>query len=356
MTSFSVMTWNVENLFPPGFPISPNNPVTQQAFDEKLAYLEQRIREVQPDVLALQEIGGTALADQTSFTALAGRLADLFPHRALSAHPDSRPNGGGIRVGFLSRLPILATDEVVAFAPGELSQVPNFATNPPRPPVVRLSRGGLSIDVQTENGLRVHLVTAHLKSKLITYPPLPGRRDSRFDTDDEDERARGTGLALLRRTAEAVALRVHLNQVMQAADAPHVIVLGDLNDEPLAATTQLLLGPVDSDITRRDQRDPVRLYNLCDALPLRGSATKVFLAPEQRFTRMYEGRGELIDHILASRGLLGTPEQNRQDVWTVTDVQSLVDSIQGQSIGNNPTTRVAESHPDHAPVFARFEL
>lgn len=356
MTSFSVMTWNVENLFPPGFPISPNNPVEQQAFNVKLDYLEQRIREVRPDILALQEIGGAGLADQTSFNALADRLQDLLPHRALSAHPDSRPNGGGIRVGFLSRRPILATDEVVAFAPGELSQVPNFATNPPRPPVVSLSRGALWIEVETANGLRVHLVNAHLKSKLITYPPLPGGNNSRFDTNDEDERARGTGLALLRRTAEVVALRAHLNQVMQAANAPHVILLGDLNDEPLAATTQLLLGPVDSDVTRADQRDPVRLYNLCDALPLRGSATKTFLAPVQRFTRLYEGRGELIDHILVSRGLLGTPEQNRQGVWTVTEVQSLVDSIQGQSIGNNPAARVAESHPDHAPVFARFDL
>jgi endonuclease/exonuclease/phosphatase family metal-dependent hydrolase len=356
MTAFSVMTWNVENLFPPGFPISSTRAVTEEAYQAKLDYLDERIRAIQPDVLALQEIGSTSPDDTTSFTELGDRLQDLFPHRALSTHPDSRPGGGGIRVGFLSRLPIVATDEVVAFAPGELSQVPNFATDPPRPPVVSLSRGALSIDVEPADGIRVRLVTAHLKSKLITYPPAPNRNQPRFDTDDEDERARGTGLALLRRTAEVVAIRAHLNRAMQADSAPHVILLGDLNDEPSAATTQLLLGPIDSDVTSADRRDPVRLYNLCDEVPLRGSATKGFLAPGQRFSRLFEGRGELIDHILVSRGLLGTREQNRQDQWAVTEVQSLVDSIQGQSIGNNPAERVDESHPDHAPIVARFDL
>ena len=85
----------------------------------------------------------------------------------------------------------------------------------------------------------------------------------------------------------------------------------------------------------------------------------MFLAPdhpEQRFTRLFEGRGELIDHILVSRELLGTPEQNRRDQWAVTEVQSFIDSIQGQSIGNNPAERVGKSHPDHAPVVARLVL
>ncbi|MCC7368555.1 MAG: endonuclease/exonuclease/phosphatase family protein [Chloroflexi bacterium] len=355
-TPLTVMTWNVENLFPPGYPISPSRQVTAEAFDAKLMYLTEQIRAVQPDVVALQELGGASDADDSAFMALAGRLADILPQPALSAHPDSRPTGGGIRVGFLSRLPILATAEVVDFAPGELAAVPGFGSAQPSR---RLSRGALCIEVEPAPGLRVHLISAHLKSKLITYPPAPGGHQARFDTNDEDERARGTGLALLRRTAEAVALRVHVNAVLQAADAPQVVLLGDLNDEPLAATTQLLLGPADSDVTSPDRRDGVRLYNLCDTIPLKGSRptdVKEFLAPDRRYSRLYEGRGELIDHILVSRGLLGTPEQNRQGQWAVTEVTSLVESIQGESVGNNPTTRVDESHPDHAPIVARFAL
>jgi hypothetical protein len=49
-------------------------------------------------------------------------------------------------------------------------------------------------------------------------------------------------------------------------------VLGDLNDEPLAATTQLLLGPPGSEIgtagfDRADLGDGQRLWNLGPPIP-----------------------------------------------------------------------------------------
>src|SRR5712692_3914716 len=238
-TPFSVMTWNVENLFPPGYAISPTKVITDAEYQAKLDYLEQRIREIRPDVLALQEIGGRSLDDRQSFDDLGDRLNDLLPHRALSTHPDQRPGGGGIRVGFLSRLPIVESDEVVDFAEGELAEVPNWA---PSEPTRRMGRGALRIDVEPAPGTRVRLVATHLKSKLVTSPPIHGHQP-RFDTNDENERARGAGLALMRRTAESVTVRSYLNGLMGPDEQAHVILLGDLNDEPHAATTQLLLGP-----------------------------------------------------------------------------------------------------------------
>jgi hypothetical protein len=77
-----------------------------------------------------------------------------------------------------------------------------------------------------------------------------------------------------------------------------VVVLGDLNDEPTAATTQILLGPPGSEIgtpgfERADQGDGSRLWNLAPLIPA-----------ERRFSRMFRGRGELIDHILVSHELV----------------------------------------------------
>jgi hypothetical protein len=51
-----------------------------------------------------------------------------------------------------------------------------------------------------------------------------------------------------------------------------VVVLGDLNDEPEAATTQLLQGPPGSEIgtagyDRPDQGDGQRLWNLAARIP-----------------------------------------------------------------------------------------
>src|SRR5918993_1658676 len=57
--------------------------------------------------------------------------------------------------------------EIIDFAPGELARVPDYA---PSPELTRLSRGAVSIEVEPTAGVRVRIVTTHLKSKLISYP------------------------------------------------------------------------------------------------------------------------------------------------------------------------------------------
>ena len=115
-------------------------------------------------------------------------------------------------------------------------------------------------------------------------------------------------------------------------------MLGDLNDEPTAATTQILLGPRGSEIgtpgfERPDQGDGARLWNLAPMLP-----------EERRFSRVFRGRGELIDHLLVSHALVHPVEQ--------------VDTGPGEppSITEDPTARRDEPASGHLPVVTRFRL
>jgi endonuclease/exonuclease/phosphatase family metal-dependent hydrolase len=346
----TVMTWNVENLFPPGHQISAKKKVQQADYDEKLAYLAHIIAEVvKPDVVALQEIGGAGADDTKSFDDLQSKLLPDYRFGALSGNPDQR----GIRVGFLSKVPILEQHNLSDFASGELSWVPNWY---PRPPIVRMGRGALRIQVHTQSGVPVRLITLHLKSKLVSYPT--SSEWPRFNPRDEDERARGTGLALLRRTAEAVTVRTYLNDLMQSDEATHTIVLGDLNDEPRAATSQIILGPSDADASSGDQGDKVRLYNLVDSIPLKGDESNDhrFLPAEERFLRIYKGRFEMLDQILVSKNLLGQNSEIKDGQWKVQEVKSLVASITKETVSDNPVARVGKHRPDHAPVYARFAL
>jgi hypothetical protein len=143
----------------------------------------------------------------------------------------------------------------------------------------------------------VELVVCHLKSKLLRFPSPPGHPSGGFSTRDEGVRAlRRLRAGAARRRSDHV--RAHVTERLDGHGQQRaLIVMGDLNDEPLAATTQILLGPPGSEIDtpgfdRPDQGDGQRLWNLAARIPA-----------ERRFTRRFEDRGELIDHLLVSHAL-----------------------------------------------------
>jgi endonuclease/exonuclease/phosphatase family metal-dependent hydrolase len=310
MVECTVMTWNVENFFPSG---TPSGPPTKAVYTRKLQRLAATISAVNPDVLAMQEVGGPQpLAD------LQAALEGKYPNSAISLHPDGR----GIRVALLARRALTDVRQLHDFTSDALPNIPTADGQA----VGSLGRGALHAVVRLTGNRRLRIVTAHLKSKLLSYP------DGRRFPLDEHERARGAGFALIRRSAEAVALRVYLNNLMTGDTTPTVLV-GDLNDEPHAVTTELLQGPPDGAPDRPDSGDDVRLNNLADWLPRK-----------HQFSRLFEGSSELIDHILVSQDLLRSLRQ----------VDALVDDI--TSITEDLASRKLSTIPDHAPMFARFDL
>ena len=70
----------------------------------------------------------------------------------------------------------------------------------------QMGRGALRVRV--ERGARIDLITAHLKSKLLSFP------NGRFSPRNEGERARYAGYALALRAAEAITLRAHATRLL----------------------------------------------------------------------------------------------------------------------------------------------
>lgn len=250
-------TWNVENLFRPDGEAGPD---TDKAYSTKLDALAATITELAPDVLAVQEVGAPEALD------------DLVARVGGNWHVElAEPDGRGIRVGYMSRLALTDIEQVAAFAQGlRPIQVDDTDTN-----IAVMGRPALQARVDVA-GRAVDLLTCHLKSKLLTFP------GGRFSPRDEGERTRFGVFALNRRAAEAATVRERATQLLdgQGQQRP-VVVLGDLNDEPAAATTQILLGPPGSEIgtggfDQPDQGDEQRLWNLAPRIPA-----------DQRFTRVY---------------------------------------------------------------------
>jgi endonuclease/exonuclease/phosphatase family metal-dependent hydrolase len=299
-----VATWNLENLYLPGGEFGPSD---QAAYDAKLDALAATIGDIGPDVLAVQEVGDPAALDD-----LTARIGGTW-HVALSTQADDR----GIRVGFIARTALERVTEFRGF-PERLGPV---QVEDDGETTREMGRGGLAVGA---GGLE--LITCHLKSKLLSFP------GGRFTPRDEGERARYAAYALYRRAGEAVTVRAPADTLLPAS----VVVLGDLNDEVQAATTQLLLGPPGSEIgtpgfERPDEGDARRLWNLAPLIPA-----------ERRYSRIYRGRRELVDHVLVAKPVVDRVV--RVDTAT-TDLPSITD---------DPTTRRDASGSDHAPVVVEL--
>ncbi len=317
-----LMTWNVQNLFLPGTRFGPPDDAT---YENKLAALAATIDAAQPEALLLQEVGDPQALDD-----LCERLAVPLPHRQL-ATPDDR----GIRVAIASAVEPTEVTEIRPFADGLLPvQSGDDPPGPEGPPMINeIGRAALRASFVL-GGETIDVVTCHLKSKLLTFP------GGRFSPRDEDERARVGAYALYRRAAEAATIRVALTGLLDGRGEDRAVVLGgDLNDEVLAATTLIVNGPPGSEIgtlgfDRPDRGDPERMWNLAPLIP-----------ETERFTRVYRGRRELIDHVFCSQALV----ERAISVRTVP-----THGMQLPSITDDPMARRAMPGSDHAAIVAEF--
>ena len=201
----------------------------------------------------------------------------------------------------------------------------------------QMGRGALQVTVRA-NSRDVHLITAHLKSKLLTFPGgLQPRR-----------RGRARPLRRLR----ALPARLRSNHAPRPprraprrtrADEMAVVLMGDMNDELDAATTLILNGPPGSEIgsvgfDQPDQGDGDRMWNPAPLIPRRPSGSHGSTAAGM----------ELIDHIFVSHFLVtGT---RTTDVTTVTAPQGM------PSIEDDPNARIGKPGSDHAALVATFDF
>jgi endonuclease/exonuclease/phosphatase family metal-dependent hydrolase len=322
MALFRVMTWNVENLFGVG---DADGPATEAALAAKIESLRAVIDAQRPHVLALQEIGR-----EDALQRLQQALTMPMPYRQLGI-ADER----GIRVAFLSRRALHGRVDIRPFPAGFLPiQVGDDPVGPDGPRLMdQMGRGGLRVTVRAGNH-DVRIVSAHLKSKLLTFP-------GGFAPANEDQRARFASYALYRRASEATTLRVHLDGLLSGGGREMAVILtGDMNDELDAATTQILNGPPGSEIGtagfgQPDAGDGDRMWNLAPLIP-----------EDLRFSRVYRGGPELIDHIFASHFLAG-----RTTAVTTAIAEGVLPSIE-----DNPNARRGKPGSDHGAVIATFDL
>src|SRR5262245_49238491 len=152
MPHFSILSWNVGNLFrfKPNARKSEPRPSSQAIYERKLENLRacilSALNEEIPDVIALQEIG-----EEDAFNDIKQCLGDPYVHSAIGlAGSHDHP----IRVGLISRYPLSSVEQWMDF-PGDL-KVTDFSGER----ITKMGRSALKATVSPEDGWNVHIVTA----------------------------------------------------------------------------------------------------------------------------------------------------------------------------------------------------
>jgi endonuclease/exonuclease/phosphatase family metal-dependent hydrolase len=257
----TLATYNIKDFF------SPKAPADEAHFGARATYLAERIAEVRPDVLALQEVGEPEALD-----ALLQALGALsLGYHATVGTPDDR----GIRCAVLSALPVehahVHTREALPFPVLVEGDSPPFGTRIP------LQRGIVEVQVATEWG-NLHVFSAHWKSNLPRF-----LRDSAGTTIAASSSAEA-GEAVIRsgtmRAAEALFLR-QLADERLARPGSHVAIMGDFNDDRKSVGYKVVCGAGKAELF--------------------GAFQKV--KEHKRYSSIHRGKPVLIDHIMVSEGL-----------------------------------------------------
>jgi endonuclease/exonuclease/phosphatase family metal-dependent hydrolase len=193
--TFRVATFNLENYLETATPTRPAKSA------ESRAKVRESIRALDPDVLAVQEIGGTnALLELRDSLKTDGLNLPHWEHV-----PGSDTN---IQIGILSRFPFSARRPHTR--EGFLLGGRRF----------HVSRGFAEVDLQVNANYNFTLIAAHLKSPRAVPQA------------DESEM----------RLEEARLLREKIDACLTANPNANLIVLGDFNDTKDSATVRTIIG------------------------------------------------------------------------------------------------------------------
>ncbi|TVS13813.1 MAG: hypothetical protein EA419_00785 [Wenzhouxiangella sp.] len=297
----TIASYNVENLSPhiENFSrVRSPRDVDDAMGSGRMDAIARHIAQVMnvPDIIGLQEIQDGDGAEDTALVSAELTLIALTeaiieaggPRYAWVDFPPERNADGGQPGGNIRNV-FLYNPQRVERVVDSAQRIEGRAFSDSRKPVVSEFRF---------NGQPLVVINNHFAAKSGS-DPLFGTRHPRVERRDTQRRAQ----------AEAI-LRFAAGLDEQRRE--RVVVLGDLNDHWFSQPLAILSGG-----------ETVPLHNLVTDLP-----------PEERFTFIFQGNAQAIDHILISRALVPVSE------FEILHV-------------NSPSPRQAA---DHDPLLARIHL
>jgi hypothetical protein len=342
LDEFSVATFNLYNLQEPGKKLNKNQrPWTKKQFIDKANWtIFQLVTLGLPHIVGLQELWSKKALENVLATG-----EDEEHHLKHTYDMLAKPaTGGKIICGALVRKGLLAgepkwVDEFPKAVqlqskvdPLDL-QAPEISVN-----VKGFSRPVLNFQVKLRDDLPItEVFVVHLKSKL----PTEVNEEPWFTADPDKFKpqadALGAGISTIRRTAEAVALRVLLTSKMKKSDTP-VIVLGDINDGQHSNTANILTAQPNYLVGGSVGGTDIGLYTAQTLQEYRDTR-------DVYYTHVHQDLRESLDHVLVSEQFY---DNSRKRQWVF---DGLVINNDHLNFDNHKDTGTG----DHGVVGVRFK-
>jgi endonuclease/exonuclease/phosphatase family metal-dependent hydrolase len=302
--------------------------------EPRLDALRPKILELDADILCLQEVnaqkqkGLTARQFQALDLLLEGTPYETF-NRATSERPSGKGPGDRHNLVVLSRYPVRQSESLYQAHAHPPQWQPGTALPPyDRPQTIEFDRPVLRTEIDVGTDRPLHLFCVHLRAPVAAMI-RGGKREDR-SWRSISAWAEGYQLSVLKQTAQALELRLAVEDLFDADDAAQIVLAGDFNATSETGTIRLLRA--DPDDTGSPDLESRRLYQLDAALP-----------PEKRKTVIHRGKGQALDHILASAAMTSRVTDVRVFNYGLPD--EVFDSENGDYAGSF-----------HAAMRAEFEM
>jgi endonuclease/exonuclease/phosphatase family metal-dependent hydrolase len=321
---FRVGTFNLRNLMLPDREFYRGEAYSKDDYLKKITWIGAQIDRMAVDIVGFQEVFHRGALKEALHRSDYHRQHEIVMAEGL---------GRGPGLALATRFPVLGQRVYEDFPPGSRLDLEGAEL-----PIRRFSHPVLAVDLALTEAIQCTVFVIHLKSKR---PMLP----EGADRSDPIESAKGYARSLIRRAAESAALRFILMEVLRDRRYP-VIVLGDVNDNHTAVTTQIVAGQPPWECWPYRKKAPlwdVLLYQAKDIQARLGYG-------DYYYTHIHNGHYDSLDHIMVSEEFAA---QNRHRIGRVTYVSVYNDHIFDQTLLAND---IEPWKSDHGQVVATIEL
>ena len=276
-----IATFNLENL---DLPLGPRATVLRPALERLRA-----------DIVCLQEVNGQHVRGEHGRRLLAlDELLDGTPYAAFHRAATMAGDGAGVldvhNLVTLSRYPVLSSRQVQhdLVAPLE-GRLVTASPSSSQQQAIRFDRPILVTEIAC-GGTPLHVINVHLRAPLATA--IPGGKSAPFAWKTVSQWAEGYHLSAVKRSGQALELRLVIDQMLDRDAGTHILAVGDFNAEDHETPLRIAIGAAE------DTGNQLLTARALIALD-RG------IDDSRRFSILHHGRPQMVDHILASHALSG---------------------------------------------------